>query len=290
MTKKVMGSIIVLVIALGTFFACNGKNMKEKQAILVVSFGTSVEETRVKTIDACEKKIAETFKNYQIERAFTSNIIRKIYKERGVDINSVEEALNKLKEAKYETVIVQPLHVIPGEEYSEKVVEVVNTYKNDGSFKKITVGTPLLSTVEDYDKVIEALKPEIAKLDKTDSIVFMGHGTHHFANSSYSCMQLKINDQKLPYIVGTVEGYPALEQVETKLKERGSKSLTLVPLMVVAGDHAQNDMAGAEDDSWKSILEKDGYTVKASLRGMGEYEGIQAIYLEHIAEAIKGLN
>lgn len=285
----VLGLLAIVVVSFTTLAVIKGvKKMDKDKAILVVSFGTSVEKTRKETIEACEKRIAAEFKDYRIERAFTSNIIRKIYKDKGVHINSVDEALARLKKDGVKTVVVQPLHVIPGEEYHEKILDPIDAAHNKKWFTKIVVGAPLLHSIEDYDKVVAVLQEEVAKLKTTDAYVFMGHGTHHFANSSYSCLQLKMQDKKLPYYIGTVEGYPELDHLEARLQRDSRKSVTLIPLMVVAGDHAMNDMAGDEDDSWKSILKSRGYTVSADMSGMGAYRGIQDLYIEHIHDALKG--
>ncbi len=258
----------------------------DKKGILVVSFGTSYADTRKVTIEACENRIAEHFPGYEVRRAFTSSIIRNILKDRdNILVDSPEEALTKMKEEGFTEVIVQPLHIITGEEYTE-VLETVADF--EGAFEKLVVGRPILTTIDDYKAAAEALKTQLPQLKKDQAVVLMGHGTPHPANASYSCLQLVISDMMPNVFVGTVEGYPGLDDVTARLKEADIKEVTLVPYMVVAGDHAQNDMAGDEDDSWKTILKKEGFVVKTYLHGLGENPGYQQIYINHVQDCIDG--
>ncbi|QEK13657.1 sirohydrochlorin cobaltochelatase [Crassaminicella thermophila] len=264
-----------------------GNWQEGKKGMLVVSFGTSYADTRKVTIDAVEEKIAKAFPDYEVRRAFTSKIIIKKLKERdNIFVDTPEEALSKMKEEGFEEVIVQPLHVIAGAEYDE-VLNVVEKYK-EKAFKKIVVGKPILYSPHDYKMAVEALKEQLPKLGKDQAVVLMGHGTHHPANASYPCLQSAIDDEGLNVFVGTVEGYPEINDVIKKLKAKNIKEVTLMPYMVVAGDHAQNDMAGDEDDSWKSILKKEGFTVNTYLHGLGENTKYQEIYLAHAKAAIEG--
>ncbi|MFZ7102291.1 MAG: sirohydrochlorin cobaltochelatase [Peptococcaceae bacterium] len=261
----------------------------EKKGILVASFGTSYAETRKVTIEACEDKIRDSFPEYEVRRAFTSSIIRKIMQERDhIQVDSVEEALTKMKQAGFTEVIVQPLHIIPGVEYNE-VLDMVAGFKDD--FASLVVGRPILTTIEDYDKAVAALKTQIQEPwldDETEAVVFMGHGTHHPANASYACLQLKIWQSMPNVFIGTVEGYPALDDIIPLLKEKGIKRISLMPYMVVAGDHAQNDMAGDEEDSWKSILKEEGFYVNTYLQGLGENAAYQQMYVDNIQDCIAG--
>ncbi|QXM07357.1 sirohydrochlorin cobaltochelatase [Crassaminicella indica] len=254
--------------------------------MLVVSFGTSYADTRKVTIDAVEEKIQKAFPEYEVRRAFTSDIIIKKLKDRdNILVDTPEKALNKMKEEGFEEVIVQPLHVIAGAEYND-LLEVVKKYEN--TFKKIAVGTPILNTPDDYKVAVEALKSQLPELKEGQAVVVMGHGTHHPANASYACLQSVLDDEGLNVFVGTVEGYPALEDVIEKLKAKNIKEVTLMPYMLVAGDHANNDMAGDEEDSWKTILKSKGFTVNTYLHGLGENEKYQDIYIEHARKAIEG--
>ncbi len=258
-----------------------------KKGIVVASFGTSHHDTCQITIEACENRIKECFTGYEVRRAFTSNMIRKKLRERdGVIIESLAESLKRMKAEAFTEVIIQPLHIIPGEEYNEKIVGPALAY--EGQFEKISVGRPVLTTIEDYDAAVEALKKQLPKLRKSQAVVLMGHGTEHFANACYSCLQLKLADSLPNIFLGTVEGYPSLADVIKKLRAKGIREVILMPYMVVAGDHAVNDMAGDEEESWKTILEKEGFAVKTYLHGLGENIGYQEIYVDHIQDCLDG--
>lgn len=257
-----------------------------RKGILVVSFGTSFADIRKKTIEACEDRIALEFPGFEIRRAFTSNIIRKILRERdGLIVDNTYEALKKMKEENFSQVIVQPLHIIPGEEFHSKVLEPLKEFK--GEFDKLAVGRPLLTNIEDYRIAIEALDKQLPPLCENEAVVLMGHGSAHPANACYSCLQQMLTESRPNIFVATVEGYPELGHVIPKLKSAGIKKVTLMAYMLVAGDHAINDMAGSEEDSWKSILEKEGFRVRADLRGLGENPACQDIYIDHIKDCLK---
>ncbi|RKD21416.1 sirohydrochlorin cobaltochelatase [Caminicella sporogenes DSM 14501] len=290
--KKMLVLMMVFILALGATTGCSQKPQEvskdpNKKAILVVSFGTSYADTRKLTIEATEKRFAEEFPDYDIVRAFTAQTIINILKERDkIDVYNVKEALDYLKSQKYSEVIIQPLHIMNGAEYDELLAQVA---AYEGDFDKLKVGKPLLTTTEDYLEVVKALKAQLPELKDDEAVVFMGHGTHHFANATYSELEYVLHDLGHKNVfVGTVEGYPGLEQVMNRLKENNIKKVTLMPFMLVAGDHATNDMAGDEDDSWKTVLKKAGYEVEVYLHGLGENKGIQDIYLKHAHEAIKG--
>lgn len=254
-----------------------------KKAVLVVSFGTSYKETREKTIKPCEELIASTFEGYDFYRAFTSNmIIRKIARIENIKINNPIEALEELVAAGYEEVVVQTLHVICGEEYC-KLKEQVESYKD--RFKKIVLGRPLLTQIEDYKAAVEAVKVQLPILKEGESVVFMGHGTEHEAHSAYCALDYMFEQEDLPIYVGTVEGYPEIGEVIKRLRKAEVKKVYLMPFMLVAGDHATNDMAGDEEDSWKSILEAEGFEVECVLKGLGENPNIRKRFLAHAQEA-----
>lgn len=257
--------------------------MEKKKAILVVSFGTSHLDTLDKTIGAIERRIAEHFPEYQVYRAFTSGMILKKLKAReGLKLYNIREAMEQIAADGIETVLVQPTHIINGIE-NERMLEDLMEYA--GRFQKVRVGKPLLSSVDDYKKSIHAVMAE-AGLAEDEALVLMGHGTDHHANSAYPTLEYTAH--LLGYrqvLVGTVEGFPALANVITKLEISGAKKVVLMPFLVVAGDHAKHDMAG-EEDSWKSELEEAGYEVRVILKGLGELEGIQKIFVEHMEEII----
>ncbi len=259
---------------------------ENKKAVLVVSFGTSYNETREKTIGAVEDKIAKAFPDYDQKRAFTSQIIINKLEERdGEKINNVDEAMQNLIDEGYGTVVVQPTHVMNGEEYDE-MRSAIAPYED--KFVSIKYGTPLLTTSDDYAEVIEAIAAETPQLaDKNTAVVFMGHGTEHYANATYAALDYRFKAMGYDNaFIGTVEGYPDLDKVKADLAKYNPEKVVLMPLMIVAGDHATNDMAGDEEDSWKTQLKKEGYEVECVLKGLGEYEGIQDMFTEHCEKAM----
>ena len=255
-----------------------------KKAILVVSFGTSVNATREKTIDRIEADIQKSMPDRAFYRAWTSGmIIRKIEKRDGVHINTVEEAMEQMLSDGITDVIVQPTHVIRGIEY-DQLMEKILSYT--GKFEQIRIGTPLLTTSEDTDEVLQAVMAEIGTSEKEEAVVFMGHGTPHDSNSIYTELDQRLKELGYPQaFMGTVEAEPTLDTLLEKVKTLQVKRVILAPFMVVAGDHAMNDMAGDEDDSWKSTFEKAGYEVECILKGLGEYPAVRQIYVKHAMEA-----
>ena len=254
-----------------------------KKGILVVSFGTSHLDTLEKTISVIEKEIADRFPEASVYRAFTSGmIIRKLKRTEQIHIDTVTEALQRMSRDGIEEVIVQPTHIINGIENDRMMEDLM---EHMSLFRRIRVGKPLLSSVDDYKKSIHAVMAE-TELSEGEMLVLMGHGTDHHANSAYPTLEYTFH--ALGYnqvLVGTVESFPELKNVMAKLKIAEKKKVALMPFMLVAGDHAKNDMAG-EEDSWKSELEEEGYEVRVIMKGLGEFSGIRKIFLEHIEEAM----
>ena len=258
-----------------------------KKAILVVSFGTSYEETREKTIGAIEEDFARAFPDFEIRRAFTSGMIIKKLRERdGVIIDSVEQALEKLAAEGFGTVICQPTHVMSGFEFDDLRREVERWQDR---FPHIICGWPLLTSFEDYRLVTQALQEEFSSIEPDTALVLMGHGTEHPANATYPALDYRLKVQGCKnFFIGTVEGYPDLATVMKEVAAIHAKKVILAPLMVVAGDHAINDMCG-DEDSWQQQFERAGYQVQSILRGLGEYTSIRKIYLRHCVDCIQQL-
>lgn len=263
---------------------------KNKDAILVMSFGTTFKDSREKTIEATVKSIQQAHPDTKVVTAFTSHIIiDRIAKKEGIHYPTPEEALEALKADGYTRVALATLDVIPGMEYAyDKAVYEI--YKND--FKKMTLGTPLMywqgqeGQKDDVTDTIEALRTEFPRQGKNDAILIMAHGTPQVSNAYYSVLQAKIDALGMKNVyVYTVEGWPSLDNVLPKLKKNHIKHVTLIPLMMVAGDHANNDMAGKEKDSHKSLLEAAGFQVDAYLHGLGENEAIRGLYVNRANEA-----
>lgn len=254
-----------------------------KKGILMVSFGTTHLDTMKKNIEELEHYIGEKFPDYQIYRAFTSGmILRKIKREEGIHIDTVGEALERMASDGVHCAVIQPTHIINGIE-NERMLEEVR--KQEVRFERVCVGKPLLSSADDYKKAVHAVMAE-TKLAPGEVLALMGHGTDHYANASYPMLEYTFHT--LGYgdvLVGTVENFPDLNNVMTKLQICGAKKVALMPFMLVSGDHAKNDMAGAEE-SWKSEMERAGYEVRVILKGLGEFKGIRRIFEEHIREAL----
>ena len=266
------------------------QNLPNKDAMVVMSFGTTYKDTRVKTIDATVDAIKAAHPNTKVITAFTSHIIRdRIQQKEGITYPTPEGALAELKKDGYTRVALASLDVIPGMEYNYDAA-VYNLYKND--FKKMTLGTSLMYWMgqeNQTDQVIETLKAvqsQFPKLGKEDGLLIMAHGTPDPSNAYYSVIQDRIHTLGMKNVfIYTVEGTPNLEQVIPQLKLHGIKHVTLMPFMMVAGDHANNDMAGNEPDSHKSILEKEGFKVDTYIHGLGENQNIRNLFVERANEA-----
>ena len=266
------------------------QNLPNKDAMVVMSFGTTYKDTRVKTIDATVDAIKAAHPNTKVITAFTSHIIRdRIQQKEGITYPTPEEALAELKKDGYTRVALASLDVIPGMEYNYDAA-VYNLYKND--LKKMTLGTSLMYWMgqeNQTDQVIETLKAvqsQFPKLGKEDGLLIMAHGTPDPSNAYYSVIQDRIHTLGMKNVfIYTVEGTPNLEQVIPQLKLHGIKHVTLMPFMMVAGDHANNDMAGNEPDSHKSVLEKEGFKVDTYIHGLGENQNIRNLFVERANEA-----
>ena len=286
----------------------NEDNIGEKE-LLVVSFGTSFNASRAADISGVEKALQAANPDWSVRRAFTAQIIINHVQARdGEKIDNMDQALERAVKNGVKKLVVQPTHLMHGAEYDE-LTETVNSYKD--KFESVKIAEPLLGEVgadatainEDKAAVAKAITAEAVKTAEYDSLdaaaedstafVFMGHGTSHTAKISYSQMQAQM--EQLGYknvFIGTVEGEPEdteCQAVIEKIKEAGYKKVILRPLMVVAGDHANNDMAGDDDDSWKSQFEasKAFDSVESQIAGLGEIDAIQQIYVAHTKAAIE---
>lgn len=269
-------------------------NKANKDAIVVMTFGTTFKDTRAKTIDATVKAIQAKHPNTKVVTAYTSHIIiNRVKKNEGITFPTPEEALEQLKKEGYTRVALASLDVIPGMEYNYDL-GVYHNYKDQ--FKKMTLGTSLMywqgqeEQADDVAETIKALSTQFPKQGKDDAILIMAHGTPQVSNAYYSVIQAKLDEAGYKNVyVYTVEGWPNLETVMPKLKKNGIKNITLMPMMMVAGDHANNDMAGKEEDSHKSILEKAGYKVNAYIHGIGENKAIRDLYVKRAEDAWNAL-
>lgn len=262
-----------------------------KDVILVVSFGTSYNDNRDATIGAIEEAITAEFQDYEVRRAFTSQIIIDKLKERdGLEIDNVEQALEKLAAEGVRNLVVQPTHLMDGYEYMD-LKEELSEYEDQ--FGQVVLGAPLLIEDSDFEATAKAIAEATAsKDDGKTAICFMGHGTEAASNSVYAKLQTVMADMGYQnYFIGTVEAAPTVEDLMAALDQAGIyEKVVLQPLMVVAGDHANNDMAGEEEDSWKSQFEAAGYEVECILEGLGQNEAIRQIYVSHTQQAIDSLS
>ena len=288
----------------------NEDNIGENE-LLVVSFGTSFNDSRAEDISGIEKALEAAYPDWSVRRAFTAQIIINHVQARDDEkIDNVDQALERAVDNGVKNLVVQPTHLMHGAEYDE-LVETLDNYKD--KFETVTVAEPMLGEVgsdatvinEDKAKVAEAITAEAVKTAGYDSLdaakedgtafVFMGHGTSHSAKVSYSQMAAQMKDLSYDNVfIGTVEGEPeetACENVIEAVKEAGYTKVVLRPLMVVAGDHANNDMAGDDGDSWKSLFKAAGYfdKVDTQISGLGEIPEIQQIYVAHTKAAIESL-
>ena len=278
--------------------------------LLVVSFGTSFNDSRVADIKGIEDALQAAYPDWSVRRAFTAQIIiNHIQARDGEKIDNMTQALDRAVANGVKNLVVQPTHLMHGAEYDE-MCEAIEAYKDQ--FESVSIAEPMLGEVGSDATVINADKEAVAKAitaaavseagfesleaakDAGTAFVFMGHGTAHVAKVTYSQMQTQM--QNLGYenvFIGTVEGEPeetSAEAVIEAVKAAGYTNVVLRPLMVVAGDHANNDMAGSDDDSWKTMFEAAGFTVDCQIHGLGAIADVQALYVAHTKAAIDALN
>ncbi len=315
---SILLTVTVLILALmpGSLLASEHKAV-HKNAIVLAMFGTTVEPA-LKALLNIRQEINRAYPNTPVRIAFTSNIIRKIWQKRAKDPNYVKEhtdvpkdilhvqgplaTIANLQDMGYDTIVVQPTHIAPAEEYLDlcEYIRGLNSIKTIKAkfmpFHKLVVGRPALGTFgpkhpyeEDIRAAVKALAKdaEIARKEKA-ALVYMGHGNDYFPSGG-SYLQFQ-DEMRRAYpdvltLIGTVEGFPGLDHVVEQLKHTGTKKVVLKPMMVVAGDHAMNDMAGPEPDSWKSVLNREGIEVIPVLKGLGEQDEFARLFVDHAADA-----
>ena len=292
--KTLLCGVMAVVFSVSAVFMTGASvaQANSKKALVVVSFGTTFEEARQNDIEGIENALKKAFPDREFRRAFTSKIVMKrMLENQGIKVNDLETTLKELKAEGYEDILIQPTHLIHGEEYEGKVLGTVSKFEKE--FAKVSVGKPLMTDEKDYAIVATALATQFPALEKDEAVIFMGHGSPRDNNKSfgntYKTLQAAFDAEKMSVLIGVVEevDHPNFEDMYAMFKERGYKSAVFMPLMVVSGDHANNDMAGDEEDSWKSMIEKDGYKTKVRFGGIGRNVAIQAIYVEHALEALK---
>lgn len=307
--KRILSCAVILTMILALFTGCltacaeddeenyetgdaslddplNADGIGEKE-LLVVSFGTSFNDSRRLTVGGIERALIEAFPEWSVRRAFTSQIIIDHVLDRdGEVIDNVTQALDRAIDNGVRTLLVQPTHLMHGFEYTDLVDELAG-YAD--AFEQIIVGEPLLSSDEDFAAVAQIIVSATKDYDdgKT-AICLMGHGTEAESNAVYARMQQVLSDAgERNVFIGTVEAEPSVEDVLEAVQSGDYSRAVLRPMMIVAGDHANNDMAGDEEDSWKSIFREAGFEVECVLEGLGQLEEIQQIFVQHAQAALE---
>jgi len=278
----VLAMFLAICLCPVTWAGDHGHKTPKKVGILLVAFGSSEPSAQV-SFQNLDKKTKAAFPGIPVRWAYTSHIIRKKLAKQGTILDSPEVALAKLMDDGFTHVAVQSLHTIGGQEYHD-LRRTVGAFKMMGGFHRIIMGNPLLATQEDMQRAVDAILLNIpSDRQKGEALVLMGHGTHHPSNAFYAALmfQLQLKDPNI--FVGTVEGYPDIEDIKNMLLEKNIKKGYLMPFMSVAGDHAKNDMAGDEEDSWKSVLTKAGIACIPVLKGTAEYDNFIDIWVSHIS-------
>lgn len=264
----------------------HGEELEMKKGILLVAFGTSVPEAQA-VFKNVENSVKSAYPGIEVRWAYTSSIIRKKLAVEGQFLDSPEVALARMMEDGFTHVAVQSLHTILGEEFHDLQRNAFAFKDMAGGIQKIILGYPLLAKEEDIVKVVDGMMKHIPRERKgQDAVVFMGHGTPHPANAFYAALMYHFQQKDPNIFVGTVEGSPGIEEIRDILVGKKIKKAYLLPFMSVAGDHAMNDMAGNEDDSWKSILTKSGIKCVTVLKGTAAYPEIVKIWVDHLGTAL----
>lgn len=287
--KKLTLAVVVCVIMLlnvSVAFATgshgHGEEKDKKVGILLVAFGSSEDSAQI-SFEKIDQKVKKAYPNIPVRWAYTSHIIRNKLAKQGKYLDSPEVALAKMMDEDFTHVAVQSLHTIGGEEYHDLRI-TVGAFKSMRRFEKIVLGYPLMATQHDMEKVADAVFSSIPKeRKKSDAVVLMGHGTHHPSNAFYPALMFQLQLRDPNVFVGTVEGYPEVDLMLELLQRKNIKKAYLMPFMSVAGDHAKNDMASDEDDSWKSVFTKAGIQCVTVLKGTAEYDEYIDIWVDHLA-------
>lgn len=259
----------------------HGEGKAKKIGILLVAFGSSEDSAQV-SFTNIDTQVKQTYPDLEVRWAYTSHIIRNKLAKHGKLLDSPEVALAKMADSGFTHVAVQSLHTIAGAEYHD-VHRVVGAFKQMGGFESIILGYPLMATQVDMERTVSAILSTIpVERTKDEGVVLMGHGTHHPSNAFYSALNFQLQLQDPNVFVGTVEGFPELDTVMDLLKKNHIKKIYLLPFMSVAGEHAKKDMAGDEDDSWKTIISRAGIECVTVLKGTAEYKAFVDIWVDHV--------
>ncbi len=252
-----------------------------KKAIIAASFGTTYEKALENSISALENTFAASFPEYEVRRAFTSRHVISALRKKGSSVDTVSDAFEKLIAEGFDEIIVQPTHIIGGNEY-ERLCREAEMFRE--RFKRLVIGVPLLSDDDDIEAVCGFFEK---KFGSEKAVAIMGHGTEHAANKVYQKLWDRFAADGFDNIfVGAMEGSLTIADIIPKLKSGGYHEIVVTPLLLVAGEHAYNDMAGDGPSSWRSVLEAEGFEFVPVIKGLGEYEEIRSLYAEHLGRTI----
>ena len=262
----------------------------EKQGILLVAFGSTMAEAWP-AFRNIEEEVREAFPGVPVRWAYTSHIVRRRMAEQGKAMDSLEVALARMMDEGFTHVAVQSLHTIGGWEFHEVARNARAFAGMANGFEQVAIGGPLLNGTEDIERVSNLLLKHVPKARKKhEAVVFMGHGTDHPANALYVAMMVALQEKDPKVLLGTVEGKPDLEDVLGRLQAQDVRKAYLIPFMAVAGDHARNDLAGEEEDSWKSVFTARGIDSEPVLVGTGEIDDFAAMWVDHLRMAVQQLS
>ena len=287
--RALLTALLALCVALPAFAGEDKKPAPARRGILLVAFGTSVPEA-AGAIDSLKSQAEAAFPGVPVRLAYSSKIIRDKIAGGGVVKRSPAQALADMAAEGFTSVAVQSLQTIPGREYSDIKATAAAFQAMPKGIARVSVGRPLLYLPQDIAKTTEALLPGLPPHKKGEAVLLMGHGTEHPANAAYAALQLELWKLDRDVFIATVESTPTLDDVIPALKRAGVRSVHLAPLMSVAGDHARNDMAGDEEDSWASKLKAKGFSPKADLTGLGSRPAVARLWIEHLKDAMKELD
>ncbi|MEN6441042.1 MAG: sirohydrochlorin cobaltochelatase [Syntrophobacter sp.] len=278
----ISAAILVLMVT-ASAVAGHGDSRPPKQAILLAAFGTTVPEAQ-KAFEQVEASVKKAFPGVELRWAYTSSIVRAKLAQQGKVVQSPESALAKLMDDGYTHVAILSLHTIPGEEFHMLNQNARLFAQMTGGFEKVLLARPLLASHQDMELAAKVVLRNIpADRKPEDAIVLMGHGTEkHPSDAIYLAMYHTLQELDQNCYIATVDGYPSLEDVLPKLREKKIKKVYVVPFMAVAGDHARNDMAGDKPGSWTSVLKKNGFVCEAVLKGTAEYPEMVDIWIDHL--------
>lgn len=281
-------ALACLILAAPSPVLAHGHERDPKTGILLVAFGSTVPEGRA-ALDNVDALVRQTFPNYEVRWAYSSSIVRRVLaEEQDIHVDSPSMALAKMMDEGFTHVVVQSLHTIPGEEYNALLTTALAFSGMPKGMDVVVVGDPLLSSNEDFIRVADILMSVLpAERTPDQAVVLMGHGTPHPANAMYAALQYHLWQRDPNVLVGTVEGTPTLDDVVAELKARGVTKAWLLPFMAVAGDHAMNDMAGGEEDSWLSVLTAQGIECETVLKGTAEYDAVVDVWIDHLTAALQ---